>query len=69
MGFPPAYALAGSQDDSRAKAIHGLLDHAVETDRRLDRLLKKLERSGVCIENEIAMAAPFDPKYLSKTVD
>jgi serine O-acetyltransferase len=33
LGFS-AYALAGDQDDPLAKAIHGLLDHAVEVDRR-----------------------------------
>ena len=68
MGFS-AYALAGKQDDPLAKAIHGLLDHAVETDRRIDLLLKKLEGSGVCIEDEIATADKFDPQYLSKIVD
>lgn len=68
MGFS-AYALAGSQDDPLAKAIHGLLDHAVTTDRRLDNLLKKLEATGVCLEDELATADKFDPKYLSKIVD
>ena len=68
MGFS-AYALAGSQDDPLAKAIHGLLDHAVETDRRIELLLKKLEGTGVCIEDEIVTADKFDPQYLSKIVD
>lgn len=68
MGFS-AYALAGSQDDPLAKAIHGLLDHAVETDRRIDTLRKQLEASGVCVEDELATADKFDPKYLSKIVD
>lgn len=68
MGFS-AYALAGHQDDPLAKAIHGLLDHAVETDRRLEALLKKLEGKGVCVEDELATADKFDPKYLSKLVD
>lgn len=68
MGFS-AYALAGNQDDPLAKAIHGLLDHAVETDRRLELLVKKLEDSGVCREDELATADKFDPKYLSKIVD
>jgi len=68
MGFS-AYALAGGQDDPLAKAIHGLLDHAVETDRRIDILLKKLEGSGVRLEDELATADKFDPKYLSKIVD
>ena len=68
MGFS-AYALGASQDDPLAKAIHGLLDHAVETDRRIDVLVKKLESSGVCVEDELATADQFDPKYLSKIVD
>ena len=68
MGFS-AYALAGNQDDPLSKAIHGLLDHAVETDRRIDILLKKLEDNGVSVEDELATANKFDPKYLSKMVD
>ena len=68
MGFS-AYALAGKQDDPLAKAIHGLLDHAVETDRRIELLLQKLEQSGVCLEDELATADKFDPKYLSEIVD
>ncbi len=68
MGFS-AYALAGSQDDPLAKAIHGLLDHAVETDRRIELLLKRLESAGVSVEDELATADKFDPKYLSKIVD
>ena len=68
MGFS-AYALAGKQDDPLAKAIHGLLDHAVETDRRIDAMVKKMETSGVCVQDELATADKFDPKYLSKMVD
>lgn len=68
MGFS-AYALAGKQDDPLSKAIHGLLDHAVETDRRLELLLQKLEASGVNVDDELATADKFDPKYLSKIVD
>ena len=68
MGFS-AYALTTNQDDPLAKAIHGLLDHAVETDRRIEALIKKLESSGVSVEDELATADKFDPKYLSKIVD
>ena len=68
MGFS-AYALAGNQDDPLAKAIHGLLDHAVDTDRRIDVLLRKLEDSGVSREDERETADKFDPKYLSKIVN
>ena len=68
MGFS-AYALGDKQDDPLAKAIHGLLDHAVETDRRIACLLQKLEVMGVPVEDELATADKFDPQYLNKIVD
>jgi serine O-acetyltransferase len=45
MGFS-AYAVTRAEDDPLAQAIHGLLDHAVETDRRIEVLLKTMERAG-----------------------
>jgi serine O-acetyltransferase len=68
MGFS-AYAVTHNQDDPLAKAIHGLLDHAVETDRRLECLLAQLERAGVAVEDDLATADKFDPNYLGKIVD
>lgn len=68
LGFS-AYAVTRNEDDPLAMAIHGLLDHAVETDRRIETLLKIIERSGVSVEDDVATADKFDPKYLSKIVD
>ena len=68
MGFS-AYAIARDQDDPLAKAIHGLLDHAAETDRRLASLLRELDAQGVKCDSEVQAADKFDPKYLSKIVD
>ncbi len=68
LGFS-AYALTNNGDDPLAKAIHGLLDHAVYTDHRIEALLKCLERSGVCLADDLATADKFDPQYLSKIVD
>ena len=34
-------------DDPVAKALHGLLDHSVETDRRLQAILARLEAAGI----------------------
>lgn len=68
MGFS-AYAVTRSEDDPLSMAIHGLLDHAVETDRRIELLLRYIERCGVELEDDIATADKFDPKYLSKIVD
>ncbi|MBI5784958.1 MAG: serine O-acetyltransferase [Rhodocyclales bacterium] len=68
MGFS-AYAVTRSDDDPLSMAIHGLLDHAVETDRRIELLLRYIERCGVSVEDDVATADKFDPKYLSKIVD
>ena len=68
MGFS-AYAVGRDQDDPLAKAIHGLLDHAAETDRRLASLLKELEAQGVKCDEEVQPADSFDAQYLSKIVD
>lgn len=68
MGFS-AYAVGRDQDDPLAKAIHGLLDHAAETDRRLTSLLRELEEQGLKCDSEVRAADDFDPKYLGKIVD
>ncbi|UCV01633.1 serine O-acetyltransferase [Dechloromonas denitrificans] len=68
MGFS-AYAVGRDQDDPLAKAVHALLDHAAETDRRLTSLLKELAEQGVKCDNEVLAADRFDPNYLSKIVD
>jgi serine O-acetyltransferase len=68
MGFS-AYAVSRDEDDPLSMAIHGLLDHAVETDRRIEVLLRYIERCGVSVEDDVATADKFDPKFLSKIVD
>lgn len=68
LGFS-AYAVTRNEDDPLSMAIHGLLDHAVETDRRIAALLKTIERAGVSLEDDVATADKFDPNYLSKIVD
>ena len=68
LGFS-AYAVTQADDDPVARAIHGLLDHAVETDRRLQALMQCVERAGVNQEDDVATADTFDPKYLSRIVD
>jgi serine O-acetyltransferase len=68
MGFS-AYAVGRDQDDPLAKAIHGLLDHAAETDRRFASLLKELGAQGVKCDADVNVADHFDAKYLGKIVD
>ena len=68
LGFS-AYAVGQDQDDPLARAIHGLLDHAAETDRRLALLLSHLEEAGIKVGDVVDSVDQFDPKYLSKIVD
>ena len=68
MGFS-AYGVTADADDPMSKAIHGLLDHAVETDRRLKALLASLEKAGVALDESLASKDAFDPSYLGKIVD
>jgi serine O-acetyltransferase len=68
LGFS-AYAVTRDEEDPLAKAIHGLLDHAVDTDRRLEHLLMLLHRAGISLDDELATADKFDPGYLGKIVD
>jgi len=68
LGFS-AYAVTRDLDDPVAKAIHGLLDHAVETDRRLETLLRLVEKCGMKLPKEVAAHDQFDPQYLGKIVD
>lgn len=69
MGFS-AYAVGQHVDDPLAKAIHGLLDHAVETDRRLEAMVARLKAAGLPVDDEeVASHDRFDPKYLGKIVD
>ena len=68
LGFS-AYAVTQSEDDPVSQAIHGLLDHAVATDKRIQHLLQRLESAGVSVDDEAATADKFDPNYLGKIVD
>ncbi|MBS1137469.1 MAG: serine acetyltransferase, partial [Proteobacteria bacterium] len=58
LGFS-AYAVTRDEEDPLSKAIHGLLDHAVDTDRRLEHLLALLQRAGISLDDELATADKF----------
>ncbi|SRR6266581_415912 len=68
MGFS-AYGVTTDADDPLSQAIHGLLDHAVETDRRFQALLASLAKAGVGLDESLEKADKFDPNYLGKIVD
>lgn len=68
LGFS-AYGISSDMNDPMVKAIHGLLDHTVATDARLEAILKKLEALGVDCAEERARNDHFDPGYLNRLVD
>lgn len=68
MGFS-AYGVTRDMDDPVSKALHGLLDHAVETDRRFQCLLERLAVAGIDLDKAVESADSFDANRLSKMVD
>jgi len=68
FGFS-AYGVTRDMDDPVAKALHGLLDHSVETDRRLQAILARLEAAGIKLDDTVAPSDHFDPGRLSRMVD
>jgi len=68
MGFS-AYGVTRDMDDPVAKALHGLLDHAVETDRRLQAIAARLEAAGLQLDPSTEAADHFDASRLSRMVD
>ena len=68
IGFS-AYGVTRDMDDPVAKALHGLLDHAVETDRRMHAIIARLEAQGVKLDDVAEASDDFDAGRLSKMVD
>ena len=64
-----AYGMGDNQNDPLSKAIHGLLEHSVVVDQRIELILLQLEKMGVSVEEERATPDKFDPNYLNKIVD
>ena len=68
IGFS-AYGVTREMDDPYAQAIHALLDHAVESDRRIQSLLHCLAVAGVKVDAQCDAQNPFDPEKIAKMVD
>ena len=61
-----AYAVARDANDPVAQALHELIAHTADTDRRMEHILSELKRLGIQIEEP---ASPFDANYLNRIVD
>lgn len=68
MGFS-AYAISADMNDPVVKAIHGLLDHTVVLDQRIELILAQLKKMGVEMEPLSPPRDQFDANYLNKIVD
>jgi serine O-acetyltransferase len=68
IGFS-AYAVSDDMNDPMAKAIHALLDHAAEQDKRLQEMAQQLAKLGGDVETDKEVAEAFDVNYLNKIVD
>lgn len=62
-----AYAVAKDMSDPMVKAMHELIDHSVDTDKRIDQILAELKRLGMQIEEP--QACKLDANSLNKMVD
>ncbi|MDQ6621288.1 MAG: serine O-acetyltransferase, partial [Pseudomonadota bacterium] len=68
MGFS-LYGIAADMNDPLVQAIHRLVDHAEETDARLETLISELQRDGSEVGDAKATAERFDPKGLNRMLD
>jgi serine O-acetyltransferase len=62
-----AYAVASGQEDPLILAVEALLQHAAETERRLDTALAQLRAAGIPVEADKRVS--IDPESLRKIVD
>jgi serine O-acetyltransferase len=68
MGFS-AYAITQGSDDPLSIALHQLIDHVAEQDRRIDQLVAALRESGASLPAACLEPAPFDAGRLNRMVD
>ncbi|HQR50166.1 MAG TPA: serine O-acetyltransferase [Methylophilaceae bacterium] len=65
MGFS-AYAVSDDMNDPMVKAIHALLDHAAEQDKRLEEVTQLLAKLGADTETDAEVGKAFDVNHPNK---
>ena len=68
MGFS-AYAISADMNDPMVQAVHSLLDHAVATDERIEKLLARLEQQGLECPEAKETADRFDPQQVNRMLE
>jgi len=64
-----AYGVTRDMDDPVSKALHALLDHVYEQDKRIETLSLTLKEAGLCVEGDIENHKPIDRDLLCKIVE
>ncbi|MCL1860016.1 MAG: serine O-acetyltransferase [Proteobacteria bacterium] len=64
-----AYGVTRNMDDPLARAVHGLLEHAADTDRRFNLFVERLAQTGIHLGSAAEPKDDFDADELSKMVD
>ena len=64
-----AYGVTRNMDDPLAIAVHGLLEHATDTDRRFNLFVERLRQAGIDLGPAAEPKDDFDADELSKMVD
>ncbi|TSA20572.1 MAG: serine O-acetyltransferase [Betaproteobacteria bacterium] len=64
-----AYAVSADMNDPMVKAVHGLINHSVSADERINWIMAELVRLGGSPEAQQEIADRFDPEYLNRIVD
>ena len=62
-----AYAVGRDNNDPMAKALHELIGHSADIDKRIEQILAELQRLGGRLEEQ--QGAPLDANSLNKMVD
>ncbi len=61
-----AYGVTRDMEDPMSRALTALVDHALENDRRIECLLKKLERAGIPLDDDAHEMADHSQVDLDK---
>jgi serine O-acetyltransferase len=64
-----AYGVTRNMDDPLAIAVHGLLEHATDTDRRFNLFVERLAQAGIHLGPAAEPKDDFDADELSKMGD
>jgi len=68
IGFS-AYAISADMDDPMVQAVHRLLDHAVASEERINKLMERLAEKGVRCNDLLDAEVPIDPRQVNRLLE